>query len=291
VTISHLDLPKESDSTPPPAREKRGGWGIGSALAWLAFPLVPTLAGTTSFRVLNFSFDGHGGPDPWDWDGIAWAILAGPLLGYGFLTGATLGLPDEPGRRGVRGWLGRRSLWVAVGPWIGFLSAAVVSYLGSLAASRWNRAFPQGLGVPSVSLPEWLSEALTSVVEWAVIAWIAGGWLLVALAALRRARRLGRLRRSIGRGLIAAVGFVGSLFGSFWAVTAAWRSYFFDTKIVPLLLAGSVLIMMPGCTGTVSYGEVRRRELFVALLSAWLLGLAIAWRWWGRPRSKPPASS
>ncbi len=31
-----------------------------------------------------------------------------------------------------------------------------------------------------------------------------------------------------------------------------------------------------------TYGEVRRRELFHAMLVAWVLGLALMWRWWAR---------
>ena len=29
-----------------------------------------------------------------------------------------------------------------------------------------------------------------------------------------------------------------------------------------------------------TYGEVRRRELFHAMFVAWVLGLALMWRWW-----------
>ena len=261
------------------------------AFAWLIFPLVPALVGTTSYEVLNLSFGEHGGPDPYDWDWTNWLLLTGPLLGYGFLAGVTLGLPDDPTRRGVKGWLARRSLWVGVGPWIGFLSAMAVFYAVSLVASGVNRAFPEGFGRSGVSFPQWLSEGLGWIIRWGLGAWIAYGWLVVARAAIRRARRLDRLRQSIGRGLLAALGFVGSLFGSFWAITASWRSHFFDARIVPLLVAASGLVVMSGCGSTITYGEVRRRDLFGAMLTAWLLGLALAWRWWSRPRSKPPTSS
>ena len=30
-----------------------------------------------------------------------------------------------------------------------------------------------------------------------------------------------------------ALAFVGSLFGSFWAATSMWRSYFFDPRLCP----------------------------------------------------------
>lgn len=292
MTRSAPDLPTASDFPPPPPMG-RPGWarGLWPAVAWLIFPLVPTLAGTLSYEVLNISFFERSGPDPYDWDWSKWLLLTGPLLGYGFLAGMTLGLPDDPSRRGIRGWPARRSLWVGVGPWIGFLSAAAVFYAGSLVASGVSRAFPEGLGWTGVSFPQWLSEWLGWIAQWALGAWLAYGWLVVARAAIGRARRLDRLGQSIARGLIASIGFVGSLFGSFWAITASWRSYFFDARIVPFLVASAGLLMMSGCGGTITYGEVRRRELFGAMLTAWLLGLALAWRWWSRPRSKPPTSS
>jgi hypothetical protein len=37
---------------------------------------------------------------------------------------------------------------------------------------------------------------------------------------------------------------------------------------------------MADVSNTVTYGEVRRRELFHAMLVAWVLGLALMWRWW-----------
>jgi hypothetical protein len=252
------------------------------AFVWLVFPLVPALLGTLSYEILNFSGD-RSSPDPYDWNWAKWLLLTGPLLGYGFLAGATLGLPDDPTRHGVKGWLARRSLWVGVGPWIGFLSGMAVLYVGSEMTHR--------LGWFDVSFPQWLSDGLLWGLIWVLGAWIAYGWLVVARAAIRRAKRLDRLGQSIVRGLLAALGFVGSLFGTFWAITASWRSYFFDARVVPMLVAASGLLVMSGCGGTVTYGEVHRRELFGALLTAWLLGLALAWRWWSRPRSKPPTSS
>ena len=83
---------------------------------------------------------------------------------------------------------------------------------------------------------------------------LAYGWLVVAVAALRRARRLGRLRESIRRGFATAIGFVGSLFGTFWALTEAWRGYFFDPRVVPILVAASAPAWLAGCAQTVTYG-------------------------------------
>jgi hypothetical protein len=260
--------------------------GVWSALAWFVFPLVPALLGTTYHQALNGSFGRGGGPDPRDWGWDTWVILTGPLLGYGFLAGSTLDLPDDPGRRGLGRWLSRRSLWVAVGPWAGFLIWAGI-YQAILFVS-W--AYPP---IDRWSWPSLPSGWLDTWPGWLAFVTLmlgppAYGWVLLAWATLRRARRLGRLRRSLARGLAVSIGFVGSLFGSFWAITEAWRGYFFDPRIVPVLVAASTLAVMAGCTKTETFGEVRRRELFQAMLMAWLLGLALAWRWWARSRSKPP---
>jgi hypothetical protein len=263
--------------------------GVVSAVAWFALPLVPALLGTTYYQSLNWSFGRSSGPDPHDWGWSTWIIMVGPLIGYGFLAGATIDLPDDPSRRGPRGWLSRRSLWVAIGPWIGFL-AGVAIYQAILfvgwaypASREWSWPFlPAG----------WWNDRLAILLLFAIaICPLAYGWLFVAWAALRRAKRLERLRRSLAKGLAMAIGFVGSLFGSFWAITEAWRGYFFDPRIAPVLVAALSLAMMSGCANTETLGEVRRRELFQAMLMAWLLGLALAWRWWSRSRPKPPGPS
>jgi hypothetical protein len=67
-----------------------------------------------------------------------------------------------------------------------------------------------------------------------------------------------------------------------------WRSYFFDSQVVPLVIVVMSVAAISGCDSTITYGELRRRELFHALLMAWVLGLALMWRWWRRPR--PPQS-
>ena len=262
--------------------------GIGSALAWFVFPLMPALLGTSYLRALNSWFGSRGGPDPREWEVLAWVILTGPLLGYGFLAGLTLDLPDGPGRRGPRDWPSRRSLWVAIGPWVGSLAWGLV-YLVILFTS-WIYPPSREWSPPSFPAGR-LGQIGRLVVESLLIGSLAYGWLFVARAGLRRAGRLGRLRASTARALGVTVGFVGSLFGSFWAITEAWRGYFFDPRILPVLLGASTLVLMAGCAGTETYGEVRRRELFEAMLVSWLLGLALAWRWWGRPRPKPPRAS
>ncbi len=93
------------------------GW-LWEALAWLAFPIAPVVLGGFYHDVVNWSFDERGGPDPFDWGWFQWVTLLGPLLGFGFLAGATLDLPDDPA---ARGWLSRRALWVSLGPWAGLL--------------------------------------------------------------------------------------------------------------------------------------------------------------------------
>ena len=122
-------------TTRSPVMRQTGG-GLWSALAWLVFPLVPAAAGKPVLPNAFIASD----PRVWDWSD--WVVLTGPLVGYGFLAGATLDLPDEPGRRGVRGWLGRRAVWVAVGPWVGFLFWGAVYFALVYAASAIEWAYP-----------------------------------------------------------------------------------------------------------------------------------------------------
>ena len=248
---------------------------ILAALAWMVFPLVPALLGLACHHVLNF-----GGVDPTEWTWQAWLLLAGPLVGYGFLVGATLGLPDDPDRPRLRRWLARRSVLVAVGPWLGLATGAVVYYVVTLVGNWVTPRTAERIG----SMFAFLNPQFVAI---ACLGWLAYAWVVVAFFALRRARRRGRLPRSLQSGLVGAIAFAGSLFGTFWVATSAWRDYFFDKRIVPVLLVTATLALATGCAGTVTYGEVRRREFFQALLTAWLLGAALAWRWWGRPRSRP----
>jgi hypothetical protein len=262
--------------------------GVVLALAWFAFPLVPTLLGSAYYQQFNGSLGAAGPPDPRDWGWLKWVVMAGPLIGYGFLAGSTIDLPDNPARRGPKGWLSSRSLWVAVGPWVGYLAG--LTLLGLIMLVEW--AHPPSREWTFPPIPDtWWTRTIGLVLFWGLgVGMLAYGWVGLAWAALRRAGRLGRLRRSLAKGLAVAVGFVGTLFGSFWAITEGWRDYFFDPRIAPGLVALASLALMSGCA-TQTYGEIRRRELFQAMLTAWLLGLALAWRWWSRSRPKPPDSS
>ncbi len=262
--------------------------GLWSALGWLIFPLVPALLATTYHQTCNIV-----GPDPREWDWVLWVILPGPLCGFGFLAGATAGLPDEPDRGGLGAWLSRRAGWVAFGPWIGFLFWAGVYWivagmdrLADFAFPGWDRG--SGIGWPRLDPAGWAAWAIHWPVGVIFFGSLAYGWLIPARAAIRRAERAGRRREAVRRGLATMVGFVGSLFGSFWAVTEAWRDYFFDPRVMPITIAALSLALLSGCGNTLTAGEVHRRELFNAMLMAWVLGLALAWRWWSRPRSRPP---
>jgi hypothetical protein len=215
--------------------------------------------------------------------------MLGPLAGYAFLAGATLDAPDpdSAARRGPRGWVHKRSAWVAVGPWAGFLACAGLFRIIS-TFDLWN-LFPSA-GSADVAQP-WHTFRLA--LRWIIIALLitalAYSWLVLAVAAVRRAKRFGRAWRSLRRGLAVAVTFLGSLFGGFWAITESFRGFFFDPTIAPVLLAGLSLGLLCGCA-SMTLGDVRRRDLFHAMLMAWTLGLALLWRWWSRsrPGSSPP---
>jgi hypothetical protein len=267
---------------------ERRGAGLLAVVAWVVFPALPVVLENAYSGVLSFNFTGFADPHDWNW--FTWLTELGPLVGFGFLAGATVALPDEPtSRRWPRAWLSRRWFWVAVGPWAGFLVwAALVWTCETVRPLVPDDAFAW---VPRVS-QAWQGTWTASVLFWAavvfVVATLCYGWLVFAVAALRRAKRLGTAWASARRGLAVSAAFVGSLFGSFWAVTAWWRAYFFDPRVMPVLLAAVTLAAVCGCGGPVTYGEVRRRELFHAMLLAWTVGLALVWRWWARPRPGPP---
>ena len=272
----------------------RGG-GLGAFLAWLVFPAVPVVLENAYTGVLQFSFGSRGNPDPRDWGWFVWLTELGPLLGFAYLAGATLGLPDEPTeRRWPRSWLSRRWFWVAVGPWAGFLVWVAIVWVVKEVAALVPDNTPAPVANPAPPPAAWTNTHpwSSAVLFWLAFAFVVAtlcyGWLGFAFVAVRRARRLGTARESVRRGLAVSAAFAGSLFGGFWAVTEWWRNYFFDARIVPVLLAAVSLAALCGCGGTITYGEVRRRELFHAVLLAWTFGLALLWRWWARPRSKTP---
>jgi hypothetical protein len=253
--------------------------GVRAAAGWLVFPALATGLATTYSNTLNFS-----GEDPIAWDAAGWAVQLGPLIGFGFLAGATVDLPDPEGLRGVRGVLRRRAVWLAVGPWLGFLVWAGILF-GMEWADRFLESRGRGRFFSGLSLPEWAQAALMYGLIFPTLCY---GWVAFTAPVLLRARRLGRVRRALARGLAAAVAFVGSLVGGFWAATEVWRPYFFDPripKVVLLAASGLTLACLAGC-GAQTVGELRRRELFSAMLMAWVLGLALAWRWWSRPRGR-----
>ena len=101
---------------------------LGLVVGWLVFPLVPVILEDFYYQICNLNFEtvSKTGPDPRTWGWGLWIIMLGPLLGYGFLAGATADIPDDsgPSVRGLRRLLSRRAVWVAIGPWGGFLFLA-----------------------------------------------------------------------------------------------------------------------------------------------------------------------
>jgi hypothetical protein len=261
---------------------------LGLILAWLIFPLVPVLLEDSYFQAAN-----SGGLDPRVWDWLTWLIMLGPLVGYGFLAGATVRVPDDDlaSRRAWRRILGKRAVWVAMGPWWGAGVCAGL-FFGLMYLERHGLVFFDWTSRIQQSYQStwayWLASWVLAIL---LVTLFAYSWIWPAFSALRRAARMGQWKQSVVRGIVMAAAFVGSLFGSFWAATSMWRSYFFDPRIVPLILLGLGLAVMSGCATTVTYGDVRRRELFHAMLVAWVLGLALMWRWWSRARpGSPPAA-
>ena len=83
----------------------------------------------------------------------------------------------------MRDWLSRRSVWVAIGPWMGFLFWAGV-YGAVVGTDKLvTLLFPRGkgrLGIPWSGLDN-------RVMAIAFVGSLAYGWLIPAHAALRRA--------------------------------------------------------------------------------------------------------
>lgn len=258
------------------------------ALAWLVFPLVPVLLEDMYYKIcVNLFGTSWSGPDPVDWGWVTWTLMLGPLVGYGFLAGSTAEVPDDVGepRRGLRRISSRRAVRVAIGPWSGFLLALgafmVYWFVTSLLPDYvWGRL--ESLWGTSTS------AALSRVASIVLVGIAAYGWLWPAWAALMRAGRIGLWRRALCRGVVTALAFVGSLFGSFWAMTSVWRGFFFDPRVMPMIALALSLVAMSGCGAPVTYGEMRRRELFHAMLLAWVFGLALIWWWSSRTRRGGP---
>ena len=255
---------------------------VGLAFAWLVFPLVPALLEDAYYQMVTL-----GDPDPHGWRGLQWGLFLGPLLGYGFLAGATIDIANETfrDRRSWQGLLARGDLWVMVGPWAGAILWTAcffgLAFLDNLIPRNWHLDWhtPQGWG------ETWVNRGLSWTLNGFVFVSFAYGWILLAWLILCRAGRVGLWARTLYRGLITTILFVGSLFGTFWTITSVYRSYFFDTRVMPVVALLLGLISMSGCGAPVTYGDVRRRELFHAMLTAWVVGLALMWRWWSRGHS------
>jgi hypothetical protein len=266
---------------------------IGLAAAWLLFPLVPVVLEDLYYQIGNLGASSRFGPDPHEWGWVDWAIMLGPLIGFSFLAGATQDIPDD--LESTRGRLGRlfarRAIWVAIGPWCGLLFLLGCYFAFGLVAGLLDTLIPAAQP-PSAEAPAPITTARQIVLGALMVAGLAilaYGWLWPAWAAIRRAARTCRANRALYRGLVTVLTFLGSLFGSFWAITSVWRSYFFDSRVVPLIALGAGLAFLSGCASTMTYGQMRRRELFHAMLLAWVFGLALMWRWWSRPRrGRPP---
>ena len=142
---------------------------IRPIFSWLVFPLVPVFLEDLYYSNTN------PGPDPREWDWFSWITMLGPLLGYGFLAGATADIPDDVGtsRWGPRRLLRRRAVWVAIGPWCGWpIGWGVLWGCGFLLS--WFPAFQ--------SLPEsWKGTWKETAFVWIFLGCVAGipayGWL------------------------------------------------------------------------------------------------------------------
>jgi hypothetical protein len=265
---------------------------IVMALAWLVFPMVPVLLEELYYQiVVNLFGSARSGPDPLDWGWGTWVLMLGPLMGYGFLAGSTAEVPDEVAGplRGLRRVVARRAAWIATGPWYGFLVVLTV-FLGFEYLNVWGR-LPQFGDAPGSWKESWAFAALSWVWTAILVAIIAYAWLWPAWASLRRAGRVGLWRQALYRGVVTAISFVGSLLGSFWAITASWRSFFFDPRVMPMIAMAMGALALSGCGAPVTYGEMRRRELFHSMLLAWVFGLALIWWWSSRRGPRGPRGS
>ena len=160
------------------------------ASAWLLFPMLPVLFEETYFGLFNLNLLGtsSAGPEPRDWGWGTWLMMLGPLLGYGFLAGSTAEVPDDVTgpKQGLRRVVARRAVWVAIGPWWGFLFVLAV-FLGVASVSSCLPQQQPGRD----PLESWKDTWVVAIVSWLWTAIFVGivayGWLWPAWAAIRRA--------------------------------------------------------------------------------------------------------
>ncbi len=186
-----------------------GGKLLGEALGWLLVTMLPVALAMGYNETASLLHNGDLPPDPRDWNWAGWVVQLGPLLGFGFLAGATLRVPDPVfERRGPRRWVRKRAFWVAVGPWLGLVIGAAVFLCLRLAAWLFEPTVTTDTapvvvehGSTASALPAWLRETLQYVASVAAVAFFGYLWLIPAVAAVRRAKRIG-----LGLGFVQGAG-------------------------------------------------------------------------------------
>ncbi len=274
-----------SDAAKPPIAAMR--IRLRELLTWFVLPLTAAALARLyyAFFAQALAIMTHA-RDPRSWTIADWFVQLGPLSGFAFLAGATQpvrhddGFPKKPLAHLARSPV----LWLAVGPWIGFLVYAALLTLLHLLNLSYSHITGQSLEMPSWSPPEpW---------SWIVaVAWfgltLCYAWIWVALPLCIQSRRAGRLGTALRDGFLTLGIFLATLFGGFWTLTEAFREFFFDKRLAPfLVLTALSCVAAAGCAAPETLGDVRRRDLFEALLVAWVAGLALIWRWGRRPRRR-----
>ena len=227
---------------------------LGLVIGWLVFPLVPVILENFYYQACNINLfsPSPNGPDPREWDWGLWIIMLGPLLGYGFLAGATVDIPDDlgPSCRGLR-----RLLHDGRCGWRSDLGAASSSGAVCISGHRTGEPGSGQVGTlnpnPNQNVPSPGSQGtwVGAVWTWAgtVVGWIilgagsgrdSGLWLAVADAGRPSASGADR---PVEVGLWTAVcsprtdldrlalrQFLGG-------TSPSWRSYLLSPRIVPLV--------------------------------------------------------
>jgi hypothetical protein len=100
--------------------------------------------------------------------------MLGPLVGYGFLAGATMRTPDDvvAPRRGLRRLLGRRGVWVAVGPWWGAYLSLALFFGFSYLENHFPRLFSRLPRIP----PAWTFTSTYGFISGAVTVALVTIW-------------------------------------------------------------------------------------------------------------------